>query len=311
MTASNNQFATPDRKWNMKKLILTFCVFVLASCGGTNSSINTGADEAASNSATATLEAILDSQTDAMKKRYAFRNPKETLEFFGIEPGMTVVEALPGGGWYTKLLVPYLGSEGKLVGANYAMGMWSFFGYKGERLDNMKKWPQTWPAEINDKSQSSGGASAAGFMFGDMPDSMKETADAVLLIRAVHNLARFESQGGFLTAAIQNTFDILKPGGVVGIVQHQARDEMPDEWADGSKGYLKKSFVIDLMERTGFELVGESDINQNPKDQPTAEDIVWRLPPSLATSKDNDELKNSLESIGESNRMTLKFKKPV
>ena len=135
--------------------------------------------------------------------------------------------------------------------------------------------------------------------------------DAVLLIRAVHNLARFESQGGFLTAAIQNTFDILKPGGVVGIVQHQARDEMPDEWADGSKGYLKKSFVIDLMERTGFELVGESDINQNPKDQPTAEDIVWRLPPSLATSKDNDELKNSLESIGESNRMTLKFKKPV
>ena len=148
-------------------------------------------------------------------------------------------------------------------------------------------------------------------MFGDMPDSMKETADAVLLIRAVHNLARFESQGGFLTAAIQNTFDILKPGGVVGIVQHQARDEMPDEWADGSKGYLKKSFVINLMEGAGFELVGESDINQNPKDQPTAEDIVWRLPPSLATSKDNDELKNSLESIGESNRMTLKFKKPV
>ena len=99
-------------------------------------------------------------------------------------------------------------------------------------------------AEINDKSQTSGGASAEGFMFGDMPDSLKETADAVLLIRAVHNLARFESQGGFLTAAIQNTFDILKPGGVVGIVQHQARDEMPDEWADGSKGYLKNPSLL-------------------------------------------------------------------
>ena len=295
----------------MKKSILIFCLFALASCGDTGSSVNTAPSGQASVSARTTLEAILDSQTDAMKKRYEFRNPKETLEFFGIEPGMTVVEALPGGGWYTKLLVPFLGSEGKVVGANYAMGMWSFFGYKGERLDNMKKWPRTWPSEINAKSQSTGGARAEGFMFGDMPESMKETADAVLLIRAVHNLARFESQGGFLSSAIQNTFDILKPGGIVGIVQHQARDEMPDEWADGSKGYLKKSFVIDLMNGAGFELVGESDINQNPKDQPTADDIVWRLPPSLATSKDNDELKSSLESIGESNRMTLKFKKPA
>ena len=164
----------------MKKSILIFCLFALASCGDSGSSVNTAPSGQASVSASTTLEAILDSQTDAMKKRYEFRNPKETLEFFGIEPGMTVVEALPGGGWYTKLLVPFLGSEGKVVGANYAMGMWSFFGYKGERLDNMKKWPQTWPAEINDKSQSSGGASAEGFMFGDMPDSMKETADAVL-----------------------------------------------------------------------------------------------------------------------------------
>ena len=295
----------------MKKFILIFCLFALASCGDSSSSVNTAPSGQAGVSASAKLEAILDSQTDAMKKRYEFRNPKETLEFFGIEPGMTVVEALPGGGWYTKLLVPFLGSEGKVVGANYAMGMWSFFGYKGERLDNMKKWPQTWPSEINEKSQISGGARAEGFMFGDMPEPMRETADAVLLIRAVHNLARFESQGGFLSSAIQNTFDILKPGGIVGIVQHQARDEMPDEWADGSKGYLKKSFVIDLMKGAGFELVGESDINQNPKDQPTADDIVWRLPPSLATSKDNDELKNSLESIGESNRMTLKFKKPA
>ena len=140
---------------------------------------------------------------------------------------------------------------------------------------------------------------------------MRETADAVLLIRAMHNLARFESRGGYLSAAIQNTFDILKPGGVVGIVQHQARDQMPDEWADGSKGYLKKSFVVDLMREAGFELVEESDINQNPKDQPNTEDIVWRLPPNLTTSKDNEELRKSMELIGESNRMTLKFKKPA
>ena len=86
---------------------------------------------------------------------------------------------------------------------------------------------------------------------------------------------------------------------------------MPDEWSNGSNGYLKKGFVIDLMTKAGFELVADSDINLNEKDQPTAEDIVWRLPPSLATSKDDEELKSSMISIGESNRMTLKFKKPA
>lgn len=295
----------------MKKLLLTIFLALFASCSDSGSNQNSAISTESANVSSSMLEEILDSQTDAMKKRYEFRRPKETLEFFGIEPGMTVVEALPGGGWYTKLLVPFLGSEGTIVGANYAMGMYSLFGYKGERLDNMAKWPQNWPAEINEKSQENMGASAQAFMFGDMPDSMKATADAVLLIRAVHNLARFESQGGFLTSAVQNTYDILKPGGIVGIVQHQARDEMPDEWADGSKGYLKKAFVIELMTQAGFELVADSDLNQNEKDQPTVDDIVWRLPPTLATSKDDEDLKNSMVSIGESNRMTLKFKKPV
>ena len=295
----------------MKNCILPFCLFALVSCGADDSSVSPNPAEKASNLASTSLESILDSQPEAVKKRYEFRNPKETLDFFDIEPGMTVVEALPGGGWYTKLLVPYLGSEGMIIGANYPKEMWSFFGYEGERLDKVAKWPQTWPEQINEKSQSSGGASAKGFTFGNMPESMKETADAVLLIRAMHNLARFESRGGYLSAAIQNTFDILKPGGVVGIVQHQARDQMPDEWADGSKGYLKKSFVIDLMRGAGFELVEESDINQNPKDQPNTEDIVWRLPPNLTTSKDNEELRKSMALIGESNRMTLKFKKPA
>ena len=85
---------------------------------------------------------------------------------------------------------------------------------------------------------------------------------------------------------------------------------MSDEFANGSRGYLKKAFVISVAEAAGFEFVGESDINANPNDQPTEEDIVWRLPPTLATSRDNPELKAELEAVGESNRMTLKFRKP-
>jgi len=88
------------------------------------------------------------------------------------------------------------------------------------------------------------------------------------------------------------------------------RDEMPDDWADGSKGYLKQGFLIAKMEAAGFEFVAASDINTNEKDQPAETDIVWRLPPSFATSRDNPELKAEMTAIGESNRMTLKFRKP-
>jgi predicted methyltransferase len=96
----------------------------------------------------------------------------------------------------------------------------------------------------------------------------------------------------------------------VGIVQHQARENTSDEWASGRNGYLKKSFIIGIMDEAGFDLIGSSDINKNDLDQPSETDIVWRLPPSLATSKDDPVLKSQLEAIGESNRMTLLFRKP-
>ena len=94
------------------------------------------------------------------------------------------------------------------------------------------------------------------------------------------------------------------------MVQHKARDEMPDEWSDGSRGYLKQDFVIEQMKKAGFVLEASIDINNNPADQPTTDDVVWRLPPSYATSRDNPELKAQMGAIGESNRMTLRFRKP-
>lgn len=256
------------------------------------------------------LAALLAAQPEEVQARYAFRHPQETLEFFGIEPGMAVVEGLPGRGWYTKLLLPYLGEEGRLTGANYALPMWPNFSFATEEfLKKQSTWVTDWPADA-EAWRGESGARIEAFHMGTMPEEMRGTADVVFFARVLHNLARFESEGGYLTAALADAYTVLKPGGVFGVVQHHARDEMSDEFADGSHGYLKKSFVIAQAEAAGFEFVAESDINANPADLPTEDDIVWRLPPTFATSADNEELKAEYAAVGESNRMTLKFRKP-
>lgn len=295
---------------------------ILAACGqsrepaetpvAAESEAETAAQPAESGetSASERLAEVLAAQPQEVRDRYEHRHPQETLEFFGVEPGMTVVEVLPGRGWYTKILLPYLGPDGHLIGADYAWDMLPLFGfYSEEQLEAKKTWVEDWPAE----AETWGGedsAAVSAFALGSMPESMKGTADAVLMIRALHNLARFEDEGGYLTTALQNVYDVLKPGCVVGVVQHWAPSDMPDEWAGGQNGYLKKDFVIERMEAAGFELVAESDVNVNPKDQPTTDDIVWRLPPALFTSREDPELRERMVAIGESNRMTLKFRKP-
>ena len=257
------------------------------------------------------LAEILAAQPEEVQARYEHRHPQETLEFFGIEPGMTVVEALPGGGWYTKILLPYLGSDGRLIGADYALEMFPLFGFfSDEQIEAKETWVEDWTAQAEGWAGEDAAAVSA-FVLGSLPEEMAGTADAMLFIRALHNLARFEDEGGFLTAALADAYAVLKPGGVVGVVQHEARPDMPDEWADGSAGYLKQAFVINAFEEAGFELAAESDINANPADQPTADDVVWRLPPTLATSREDPELREELQAVGESNRMTLLFRKPA
>lgn len=257
------------------------------------------------------LAKILAARSDDAKARYQHRHPQQTIEFFGIKPGMTVVEALPGGGWYSQLLLPYLGANGRLIGADYAVDMYPKFGFfSQERIDAKKTWVKDWTAEA-EQWRDADSATVSAFQFGSMPETLNMSADAVVFVRALHNLARFENDGGYLTAALKDAYQVLKPGGILGVVQHQAPDASSDEWANGSKGYLKKAFLIERLQQAGFEFVAESDINQNPKDQPGEEDIVWRLAPSFATSRDNPELKAQIAEIGESNRMTLTFRKPM
>lgn len=256
------------------------------------------------------LAETLLAQSAEAQQRFYFRHPLHTLDFFGVEPGMTVMEALPGGGWYSKILLDYLGADGHLIGVDYATDMFPKFGFfSAERLKAKQTWAADWTKEANGW-RGDNSATVSAYTFGSQPKSASGKADVVLFIRALHNLARFENDGGYLGTALTNAHDALKPGGVMGVVQHEARPERDAEWASGSRGYIKKAFVIAQAEAAGFEFIGESDVNQNDKDIPGVEDFVWRLPPNLSTSGDKPKLRVQLMSVGESNRMTLKFRKP-
>lgn len=257
------------------------------------------------------LGRILDAQPDAVQARYDARHPRQTLEFFGIEPGMTVVEGLPGGGWYTRILLPYLGSDGHLIGANYALELWPNFEFATEEfMAEMRQWQELFPEQAAGWCEDDC-AEVSAFWLGSLPDELAGTADAALFIRALHNLAYYDDEGNYLTDALADAYAALKPGGILGVVQHEARPDMPDDWADGSNGYLKKQFVVDRAEAAGFELIAQSNINANPNDHPTTDEYVWRLPPSLRLEEEDPELEEEYRAIGESNRMTLRFRKPV
>ncbi len=300
----------------MRISLLLFTLFVLAACGSPSTDTSSTADApeveeqaVASNP----LQTVLDAQPDEVKARYQYRHPEETLEFFGIVPGMTVLEGLPGRGWYTKLLLQYLGPDGTVLAANYNLEMYPLFSFfTDEMLEQQAAWAEDWQESTADWGGDNG-ASSAAFHFGSMPEELAGTADAVFFPRVLHNAARFQSEreGDYLTEILDDAYAVLKPGGVLGVVQHEAREDKSDEWANGSRGYLKKQFVIDRIVAAGFEFVAESDINENPNDQPGDEDIVWRLPPSLSTSGGDEALSDSYKAIGESNRMTLKFVKPA
>lgn len=254
------------------------------------------------------LDAILEARPAEDRARDAARHPAATLAFFRVEPGMTVAEGLPGRGWYTRILAPYLGGDGALYGVNYADSMWPLFSWAtpeitARRIAATDRFPDM-VAGFTDN-----GIEAIGFTFESVPAEVNGTVDRVLLIRALHNVNRFEAQAQTRTKALAAVHAMLADDGLVGVVQHRAPESTSDEWADGSRGYLKQSAVIAMFAEAGFELVATSEINANPKDRPAGDDIVWRLPPSLRGSEDDPEKAAAMRAIGESDRMTLLFRK--
>lgn len=262
------------------------------------------ADPAAAEPAPSALEAVLTHpRREADLARDSFRNPGETLDFFEVEPTHTVVEALPGGGWYTRVIAPYVVESGAYYAVNYPMAVFEdlFADMNDETRARLEGWEQSFGPNVDEW----GGELDAAFRFGAVPAELAGTADRVLYIRALHNMART----GRLDVAASDAFALLKPGGVLGVVQHRAPATETDERATGDRGYLREADVIAAFEAAGFVLEASSEINANPADTADHDAGVWALPPSNRGDSEGEDVP-PLQSIGESDRMTLKFRKP-
>lgn len=228
------------------------------------------------------------------RARDVYRHPKETLEFCGIEPGMTVVELSPGGGWYTEILAPYLRGEGQLVAGIPAA--------EGERA----RYHQRFMEFVATNPELYGGIRMATF---DPPATIDlgeaGSADMVLTFRSTHGWVQDEAEDEAFRAA----YEVLQPGGVFCVVQHRApeADDTPAK-ERAESGYVKQSYVVQVAEEAGFELDEASDINANPNDTADHPEGVWTLPPSLRLG---DQDRERYMAIGESDRMTLRFRKPA
>lgn len=243
--------------------------------------------------------------------RVPYRHPKETLEFFGVEPGMTVVDTIPGDVWYTGILASYLGAGGKIIGADRPLAVWEYFGPEyspPEFLAKRPMWTGTWPQEQAEKNAGSE-VSFDAFAFANAPDALAGTVDVVMMIRELHNITAADASNALASTVLSEVAMMLKPGGIFAVIDHRAPETATDAWARGDNGYVKQSQVIALVEAAGFTLEAASEINANPKDQPTPKDAVWRLPPGLDLPEGDGALREAMLAIGESDRMTLKFRK--
>lgn len=307
----------------MRTLLLGASALALAACGGEPAETTQPAaddvvdavvesdDDVADAAEASDLAAVVAALPEDAQARVPHRNPVETLSFFGVEPGMTVVDTLPGNPWYSGILIDYLGADGTVIGADYSPEMWTHFGDFSPEPGSKDGWTAEWTATAEGWRNAETDAAVGAVQFGNITDDVAGTVDVILQVRSLHHFNRLEDEGEFMTKGLADMMALLKPGGHVGVVQHRAPEDAADEWATGDAGYVKQSAVVAAFEAAGFELVSSSEVNANPNDQPTADDFVWRLPPTLATSREDDALKAEMEAIGESDRMTLLFRKPA
>lgn len=231
--------------------------------------------------------------------RDIFRNPKETLEFFEVGPSKKVAEIWPG--WYTNVIAPYLAAnDGTYVAVPFPMGV-------SERLDErVSKYKE----KYSDASIY-GEIEYGAFLKDNGPILPPESVDIVLSFRNIHNWMG----GGYLDQALTEFYAALKPGGTLGIVEHRLPETALQD-PNGSTGYVQESYMKDAAKRAGFEFVASSEVNANPKDTADHPMGVWTLPPRSRLPKEGSEEAIDFnpelyKNIGESDRATLKFRKPL
>ena len=239
------------------------------------------------------------------KARDVYRHPAEALGFWGLKPGMTILEVQPGGGWWTEILAPYAKATGGkyyATGADLANPELSERARKG-RADFAARWAAK-PDLYGTVGFVNWGPKSA-----TPPAS---TFDFILTARSVHN---WMGTPGWVEKVFKDFYGALKPGGILAVEEHRANPGSPISMFEN--GYVTEAYVIEQAEKAGFKLVARSEINANPKDTKDHPFGVWTLPPVLTSvPEDSDKAEDpnfdhsKYIAIGESDRMTLKFVKP-
>jgi len=227
--------------------------------------------------------------------RDVYRHPVETLEFFGIEPDMTVVEIWPSGGWYTEIIAPYLNAEGTYIAAHWD---------PDSEMEFVRKGVEGFQAKLAERPELYGNTKMGVLMPPEIWSiAPAGSADMVVTFRSIHNWM----PRGYTEDMFAEFYKVLKPGGVLGVVEHRG-DPAVEQDPKAASGYVNEAYAIALAEAAGFVLEGKSEINANPADTKDYDTGVWTLPPTL---RKKDEDKDKYLAIGESDRFTLKFRKPA
>lgn len=278
--------STPLLRALQSAIVAASAAMVLASC----------ASPAATSGA---LDAAVASpqRADKAKARDVYRHPKETLQFFTVEPSQTVLEIAPGGGWYTDILAPYLHDHGTLYEAQYeSPSPAAAEEEKANRAAFERKLAAT-PAVFGHVVDGT----LRGGQFSGFPAN--GNIDRVLTFRNIHNWI----EDGQFDANLRAFYTALKPGGVLGVEEHRAPPGTSVQKSIET-GYVTEAYVIEHAQAAGFVLAGRSEINSNPRDTKNYPNGVWSLPPTF-WGGDTDRARYA--AIGESDRMTLTFVKPA
>lgn len=261
------------------------------------------ADDHSEAAAPTLADVLAHERRDDDRARDQYRNPAETLAFFGVEPGMTVAEFSPGGGWYTRVLAPYMMGSGKYIAFQPDSDGVEYRNRASEARS--KGWTERFKqstAEMTGVTPDD----VTAFEIDEMPEDTAGTVDRVVIFRSMHGLNIRNNADDVLKAARV----MLKDDGMVGVVQHRAPEGASyNDYGARQRGYMRVSDVVAIFEANGFELASTSEVNANPKDTADYEGGVWTLPPSFGFGRQSEEEMAKHRAIGESDRMTLLFKK--
>lgn len=224
--------------------------------------------------------------------RDRYRHPRQTLEFFGLKPDSTVVEVSPGGGYWTEILAPYLRTQGSYYTAITPSAA----------SERAAKAAETWRQKLAARPDLYDKVHVSEFGLGGMDIAPLNSADLVLTFRNVHNWM----SAGLADDAFAAFFKALKPGGILGVEEHRGPTDQPQD-PKAASGYVREDYTRQLAEKAGFEYVGSSELNANPKDTKNWPKGVWTLPPTLALG---DTDREKYLAIGEADNFLMKFRKP-